>query len=327
MSGPSDWPKRKWNHKIPMILVALILFASTRQWLDTRDTDLYLELFRSLSSYSGQIEPAFALLIYLVRFLGGGEFAFLLLCASIGVTLKLYAINSYAKSVGLSVFFYVLKFYPLHEMVQIRAGIAVGIALLGIRYIIRERFLYYVTTILIAMSFHYSTIVFILLYPAIKIKISNKGLIFAGSTVLILLSLLNIDRRIINVLSEYFPRVELYLQLLTIGEYSRINIFNPEFMLKVGMFLAICWGRETRRLGDPYIEIWQKMLLLDIVFFVVLRSVPVVAFRVSELFNVAMIFAYPTIISSIRDWRIKASVVMALFVFYAIVAYPLQGRF
>ena len=126
-----------WKYVLgPQFIVFLLLvaIASTRQWLGTRDTQNYIDNFNGFNGFSGQFEPGFELLLWVVRLFDGNAIYFLFFCAIIGVGLKFIAINKYSTLVHLAIITYFAKYYFLHEMVQVRAGIAAGIFLVGIRY-------------------------------------------------------------------------------------------------------------------------------------------------------------------------------------------------
>ena len=85
------------------------------------------------------IEPAFWMLVEINRVLfSSNERTFFLIFAIIGVSLKILAINRLSSMPFLSLLAYICLYFVLHEMTQIRAGVASGIFLLAIQDIVNR---------------------------------------------------------------------------------------------------------------------------------------------------------------------------------------------
>jgi hypothetical protein len=128
----------------------------------------------------------------------------------------------------------------------------------------------------------------------------------------------NLDRHLIDWAGERFPPIALYENLLNIGDYAKINFFNVGLLIKEMVLLLLLLKQNELRQKLPLFDIWLRMLLLSIWLFFVFRRLPVLAFRLSELMEISMIFIYPGIIYAIKDrfFGFGGFILVALALFY-----------
>jgi hypothetical protein len=310
-----------------LLFVFLVTISATRLWMGTRDTELYISFFNSYSTYSFQIEPGFALLITVVKMLGGGDGIFLFSCAMLGIGLKYFSILKHARFVGLSLLMYFVKFYFLYDLVQIRAGIAVGIIFWGIRFVINRKFIPFVLIVIAATSFHYSAIVFLCLYPLGSDRLNSTYMFYVAGILVPVIILFHLDEYVLHYVVNLIPRLELYTELLQLGEHSEIRLFNPDTIIRLFMFIFLFLMRKRLERIIPYFNLWLRMLGTSLIFFFLFRQLPVVAFRLSELFDVAMIFMYPAILIVFRNRWHGYTVLLLVVIVYIISLRPLQSFF
>lgn len=298
---------KKLNFRFCLYLILCtvsIYFAANRLWLETRDTENYLNSFRGFTEFdvfSNEFEPGFTLIIWLVKLLNWNEWLFLLLVACLGVGLKFFAIIKYAPYIYLSLLVYYAKYYLLHEMVQLRVGIAAGLFLIGIKYIKQRQFSYFCLCVGLSALFHYSAILYMLVYLFCTQKISNRNFFLSIISITFLMLALNLDEYIFSWLAMRVEKVQVYINGLEEGVQADINILNVEYLLKIGLFLMMYSNQERLKKHLPYFDIWIRTIGLSIIFFFALRSIPVLAFRISELFDVVVIFVLPSMIFLFKE--------------------------
>ncbi|MFX3577238.1 EpsG family protein [Ralstonia mannitolilytica] len=309
----------------------LIPAAALRLGLATADTEIYLQEYTKYTFadglMSGPFEPAFMLLSWLAKRLDLDAASYLWIVASIGVFLKIIGICRSSQFIALSILVYISKYFLLHEMIQVRAGIATGIFLCSLPFLHQRRWARYLICVLIATAFHQSAIIYIVLYPicgAANRKLSSviplvaSGLLFAA---------LNMNGALINFFASYVPKVENYLELLAAGEHAEIHLFNVEVILKVVIWftLAARYERLCKEyfIFEPIFKIWT----LSIVSYFALSSVPVFAFRISELLDVVAIPLLPALIVACRNILIGRAMFFAVIALSFVNYYFIQPIF
>jgi hypothetical protein len=124
--------------------------------------DFYDKLNASLitSLSETRFEPGFVFLGWASKFLLHFDFSlFLLLSASIALSIKIYLL-SLRKFTWILLVFYVLILYPLHDMTQIRAAIAMAMTYLAFDFLIKRKWHHAIPLFALGVLFHYSVLIF-----------------------------------------------------------------------------------------------------------------------------------------------------------------------
>lgn len=226
----------------------------------------------------------------------GNNQTFFLIFAIIGVTLKILAIQKLSLLPIFSVFTYVCLYFILHEMTQIRAGIATAIFLLAIPDIYNRNLKSFLFKTILAMMFHYSAVLMLLVYFLNPHKINFKifgflpiiGVIF----MLVGINVITILNPFLFILPDFIAnKIELYILLLDDGKFSEINVFNFYYgsLLVLYCTMILYYNYFKSQYDILFIKIFGSMLF----FFYFSSAIPVLAFRISEFFGVVLIILIP----------------------------------
>lgn len=293
------------------IAVIMILVAGFRNGNYVRDYDMYVDMFNDKSE--AIVEPSFLFISYVSHALFGNNPIYLFVFfAILGVSLKFFAIKQLTELWFLSILIYFSSLFVLHELTQIRAGIASAILLLCIKPIYErdlKRFLFFS---FLAFSFHFSAILFFPLWfigkdPRKKILIYSIPLgyvaYFLGFNIIYTLPIPGIQEKI-----------ETYKQLQEFeGEvWDNINVFNLVFLAKIAIFYFMLWKYELFASHNKYFPILMKIYCLSLMSFLLFSVLPVVAFRVNELLGAIEIILLPLLFYSIKEKMVSRVVVLII---------------
>lgn len=243
-------------------------------------------------------EPTFWIINEFNKILfGGNEQTFFLIFTIIGVTLKVLAIRQLSLSPIFSIFTYLCLYFILHEMTQIRAGVATAIFLLAIPDIYNRNFKAFLFKTILAMMFHYSAVIMLLVYLLNPYKINFKiffflpliGIIFMLVGIIDVITILNL---FLLILPDFISnKIELYILLLDDGRFSKINVFNFYYgSLLVLYYIMLLYHSYFK---SQYDVLFLKIFAYMLFFFYFSSAIPVLAFRVSEFFGVVLIILIP----------------------------------
>jgi hypothetical protein len=170
----------KQQYKIGFfIVVLLILFAGFRGSVDN-DYDTYEMMYNKISNnINVNIEPTFYFITDFVNYLQSNISLLILIYSIIGVSLKTIALSRLSEFWLYSILVYFSFFFILHEMTQIRVGIASAFILFSIQPLKKNQLLHFFALITLGTLFHYSTL---LILPVLFL---NKNSISKGFYVLI----------------------------------------------------------------------------------------------------------------------------------------------
>lgn len=236
-------------------------------------------------------EPMVDIIGSIAKYWLGDYFYFFFLFGFIGVSLKFYAIRKYSPLVFLSILIYYSKFFMLHELTQIRAGVASGIILCSLHFIKSKEFFKYIIGILLACSFHFTALIALPLYFIDSNKLNQKKWTF-----FILLSLLGVlfSGQIFSLLDfigfgSIFPRFTIYYELLDIESPS---LLNPYVYIHVFLVFFGIWSFKYYKHLDYYI-IFIKVYSFSLILFFIFFEVAAFSIRLKEMLQVVEIVLIP----------------------------------
>lgn len=233
--------------------------------------------------------------------------------AILGVSLKFYAIKKISPFPVLSVLVYICFYFILHEMGQIRVGVATAIFLIAIPDIVNKNARGFFLKTALATMFHYSSIIMVPLY-FLNPKRYNQIFYILLPYIGILLSVTSIPSlhfsSVIPLLPDFIgSKINIYYDLLQIGEMSEINVYNMLYssLLVIHFFIVV----NINRFKDPLIIISIKIFSWMLFLFYFFSFMPVLAFRLSEFYGVVLLLLLPSLITIIRQKLLTSVLVVS----------------
>jgi hypothetical protein len=288
------------TEKIFYVGVSLLLFlmAGFRGNIDI-DYQGYVTLFNKASNLTSiRIEPTFLIISYIAKHLFNNVLFLFLIYALIGVSLNFYAIKKLTDFCLLSVLVYFSNFYLLHEMTQIRVGVASALILLSIKPLLEKKLIPFLIIIAIAFTFHYSAILALPLYflDGRKINVTLFVLIIPVSY---LFYFLNIH---LTSLIELIPIPEVsvkflqYKNLALLNNAYKGNVFNILQLARCLFVYFLLWKWEILQQNNKYSILLIKIYIIAISILVLLSDIPGLGARASELLMPVEILLIPFLI-------------------------------
>ena len=301
-----------------ILLLFLILFATYRS-PELPDYQEYMDLFHSTySDSSNDKELSFYIICSIAKFLSphNGQYWFLFIYATLGIGLKLYAIQKYSPHVIFTFCIWLSSFFILHDLIQIRASIASGLLLLFLPELQKRNRIKAIIIFVCAFFFHYSAIIFIPFFfinpNRIRWKIWVLIYIF-----LCFVNLLKLDIFIyLNQLLALLPgdianaRLAVYLTRdYTVNE-EQMNMFAPYILIQsLTCFVSLLYIKRIQS-ASPYAIIWLKSCFISI--YIYSLSIPGVTTRLAELLSIAQIFLMPMLIDCFtKKYKLLGSIVVS----------------
>ena len=307
------WPKVTaivlQNKMASFITLILVLIAGFREIGIDRDSINYANSIQSIdfSIFSDlsfvDKEPTFYLIAYVAHWLFSdavrGTFV---IYALLGVTLKIIGIYRLSRIPLLSVFFYVSSYYLLHELTQIRVGVASAIFLLAIPDIADRNLKAYMAKTVLATLFHYSAVIMLPLY---LILTSNRsgwfyfilpivGVFFAHSDKYVL-NFVYTNMFLLNLIPSFLSHKLInYIDLLQNGVFAKVNIFGF-YYLSLMVIYYFCIVNIKRFKSDLDILL-IKILGLSLFILYFFSFLPVFAIRISEFLAIVIMILFASIV-------------------------------
>ena len=303
--------------------VMLILVAAFREIGIDPDSLNYAMLYQnpSNSNIADHIEYSFTLIATLLNNITDSPHAIFLVYAMMGVSLKMIAFKKYSNHYILMFAIYMCYFYELHELTQIRAGVASGFFLISVLYTAERKKRKAALCILLGAVFHISAIALLptlllgnrplnkkvqfILYMSVPI---GYLIYFTGMSVLF-----NLDIPLIgDKLSIYQEATEKGIAIV------EIELFNPVYLLNVIIFYFLLIFHETITQKIKYSPLLLKVYATGLVIYPALGFLPVLSLRLSELYYIVNIYMIGSLYYTIKPrWAGLIIITIICISFYA----------
>jgi hypothetical protein len=331
------WEVRPFKTGPLLISFALLLvfFAGLRapyidkDYLNYENGLLYIEEVNSQVETSSIpfFEPGFYLLAVTAKWLFPVHFvaAIMLFYAAVSVSLKLTGIRLMSVNPFMVLLVYFSQYFLLHEMTQVRIGLATGMFLLGLYYLSNDRKNLFVLIVLLSALFHYSSLLYLVVL-FIDAKSFNRRLLMSMLALALLLSVVKLPLlQVMGLLGgQTFSKLDNYIKLVESGQAEQINTLNVITLLNLGLAVSLVGFLPKEFLASNRFAILHvKLLVFSILVLSAMSALPTIAFRVSELFGVVAMFAiyYLRYVIPNRIIALLAMVFLAAAYFYITLFY------
>jgi hypothetical protein len=296
-----------------VVFALLFAIAGFRPLGVTRDSGAYADAIQSFiitPKYDfNSLEPSFYLIVDMSKILFNDAVrGVFILYALLGVSLTLYAIKKNSSFPLLSLIVYSCSFFVLHEMIQIRVGVAAAMFILAIPDIVNRNLKSFLMKAALAILFHYSAIIMLFTYllgsKTYTSKTHTKIFYLFLPIIGVLFAVFNVGRLFLPLIISFFPKflsykINIYLDLYKLGMFNRIKVFDIQYLvLLIIYYFAIIninkFKKETNVLEFKILG-WMLFIFYTLYFF------PVIGGRISEFLGIVTILALPSLISIVRE--------------------------
>lgn len=268
---------------ITLILIAVCVWRSE----DMCDYAMYLRMYSmgGGENMNRELEPTFKLIVSVSPVF----LIFLAIYAILSVSSHVYSIMRNSPNIWLTFLLYLTMYFVLHDMVQIRAAVAIGLLLIAVRYIVERKWITYYILVIIASFFHYSAAVFLFLY-FIPHKHLNKW-VWSGMLILFLAF------GLLNMQFAYFARliplqfVQNYLEAYLGNRDYTASAIGPVRVIKVICAIIMVFGLPRIKRIYPFAVPVLCFYIISQMCYLLFGDIPVLQGRMGELFGSFEIFA------------------------------------
>lgn len=303
-----------------LIFASLILIASLRLPYSTNDTSNYISAFKSVSKFSTFIrfEPTFVFITIFSKFLNLSWRFLFFVYAFTAISIKLIAIKKISNFYYISILLYISNFYILHELTQIRVGIASAILLLSIKPLHDRKAIIFLTLTTIAVLFHYSAFVFYILWFLNPYKINKYFLISILLSIYILvLNDITLTFLIKEIrIPQFVTLVDFYSNKNLSKQTNVVNIFNAFFLIRLFICLFLIYSSEYLSKINKYFILLIKIYVIGLSSFLLFSDFTIVSFRISELFQIVEIILIPLLIFLFRPQIVAKFIPIVISIIY-----------
>ncbi|MBL3547348.1 hypothetical protein J2787_003068 [Chryseobacterium rhizosphaerae] len=293
--------KIKTVNKITIVILflSLLYIACIRDENSVNDYELYIGAWIYSTYEKTTIEASFLFIRDILRDTLQLHYkSIFIVYAILGVGTKFWGIKRLADNFYLAVLVYISHFFILHELTQMRAGVAAGFILIALKPLYDKNLKQYLIFIGLATLFHYSAALMLPLWFLNRDKNNKYFYYFLIPTgyIIYFLGLGFVQ----NIPIPYFQsKLDAY-KTITEDESNKINVFNALFLLRILIYYVLVFNRE--KIAKEY-KMFYFLLNIDAISLFVLpalAAIPAIAFRVHELLGVVEIILFSLLIYTFK---------------------------
>lgn len=192
--------KRVLKQNIAFFLLCIFITISGLKGNVGTDYNNYQNLYINTSleakySFLSGVEPGFWYWMKFMSILGSNFTIFWFITCFFNISLKFYVFSKLSPYISLSLAIYFIGLFFERDFDGIRQGIAISISYLAIYYYLKNKLFSYYILLIISITFHYTSAIFILTPIILKCKISEKYIFYI---ICVALSLMLLNVYLIN---------------------------------------------------------------------------------------------------------------------------------
>ena len=298
------------SHKIIILVgyaIFMIILAATKSIDNTADAKSYEQMFYGNDDMITEIatEPTYIYLSRIVLAMGGTVWVMFFIYAIITIPAKLKALNDLTPYIFTALMVYIPVYFELHDMVQIRAAAAATFLLSSLIPLSNKQYLVAGLLLVIAVLFHYSSLIFLPFLLLGNRKLSTTWRIGLASFVVLCFVMYLTGRDIFHLIPSSFVsgKIDVYQDTSEKGEWEMALLYkNVYYMIKF-VLLFVClyyydYIVERDRKAPLIINIFAASILTPML----ISSVPIIATRTSDLYGIVdgIVFTYLLLLISPR---------------------------
>lgn len=300
------------NIIVILVLCFIMTLVATFRPSEMPDYENYLDFFRDNNWGKVRYEYGFVQITRLIKKISPNALLCFFSFALISISIKLGAIKKLSPFFWGSVTLYIGGMFILHDMIQMRVAVASGLLLWSTKYLYERNATKFFLIASLALLFHNSSLVIFPLW-FLNINKSNKKIYLWMIPVAYALAISGITiGHFANLIpiASFQALWNMYQISMDNGVGVNINLFNIMLLIRCGICTYILFNIDVIAKYIPMAIIWAKIYTISIVALVLLSDVPVIAFRVSELYQIVEVLLIPTLILHPKFRQINKCVVL-----------------
>lgn len=314
-----------WQKILSLLVIGIALIClSTFKPMTTTDAATYEYYFFYNDDLIVEVatEPTFIYLSRMILSCGGGVVVIFFIYAILAIPLKLIAFWKTTPYIFTALIVYVGIYYPLHDVIQIRCGVANAFLLWAMVSLAKRKYLIATGLTIVATLFHYSSLAFVPILFVGNMSIGKYWKYLLGAAIPICLILYIMKIGAVSFIPSAFVegKLDIYKEMSEVGgwevyiPYKQLTFLTEFVLLYIFLFYY-----ETIEKHCIYAPILIKILVIEMVFLTMFTEIPVLGGRLHDLFGIFNALALTCCLYCIKPkYAVRIGITVFSLVYYLI---------
>lgn len=299
------------------VFASMVLICTFRD-INMPDSINYIDDFSGFM-VNERFEIGYTIIRDAVKAIGANYRVLFFAVALVSIFIKLNAIVRISPYVYGSLLVYLSYFFILHDMIQMRAGLAVGFLFFAIKYISERNLTRFIIAATLASCCHLSSLVIFPLWFLPLIRFNKLVWVFLIPLCYFLVVVYGLTAgRIIS----YIPINQIqnlyigYSHSLEQGNHDVINIFNMLLLGKVVVCTFLILYNDLIESRFSAFKPWLMIYTASLAIYIMFSDLPVVAIRISEFLQTVELIIIPMFVFVFSDRFVGKIIVISISAVY-----------
>ncbi len=267
----------------------------------------------SFSFYSFY-EPGFQLFSLIIKGFGAGfvMYYFLFTCVSIGT--KALIFRKLCPYLFPALLIYLCGLFFERDNDGIRQGMSIAFCFLSLYFLFENKKMGFIISIIIAISFHYTSAVFLLSYFLDKVKVKNRTI---AIVVAIFTGLCIMHLSLSSIFINYIPLevTVIKLQQYSNSEASATMGLSIGLLFRIGILLTFMHLRNKMKIEDRHYIILRNGFAISILMSLAFNDFILIAHRLPYAFRELQIIIVPYLFTAIKQRNNRIAALFIVFIY------------
>lgn len=284
-----------------LLCICMILVAGLRGVGSTPDTDSYDLMYHEQTTMVKLVEPSFTLICSVLHYFSFDTPALFLTYACISVPIHLSGLQRISKEFPFTISsIYISYYYMLHDMMQIRVGVASGLFIWAIYFFVEKRKIISLLFILLGTFFHFSAIAGLVMFLLTdKMTKWHKIILYAIIPIGVVVYFKELDILLLVPDSILGTKVQIYRNMKDSGIEDQQSGWpwemNVLIWMNIVLYYASIYYHEYLSKCSKYVTIAIKVQAIGFFCMLYLAGFSkVLASRMEGYFSIASIILWVT---------------------------------
>lgn len=295
-----------------VLLIVLIFFAGFRR--DNPDWHQYSFIFKEVVNHrEGSHDGGFNAIVHACTYLTTEPLLMFLVTALIAVILNGISMCRYTQYFFTALLLYFCHNYCLKEMIQIRVGLASSICLFSLFYLYNKRLRVFFILMLIAVSIHLTSAIFILAYFSYKF-LDKRTLLFCV-VVALMIGVFTPLGAVLKTVLGIDERLDSYIAYGDDGYAQSLGIWtNLNTVKSLIVFMGLYHYYDTLATKCKYFEIMFKCYVAGLCWLICFNDFAIIGARMSNILMSVepILLTYPFYLFKKKSRVIYSCIIIAL---------------
>ena len=299
-----------------IFFLILVCFATFRDGSSMPDYSTYVGLYSNVVNNNSNyfIELSFLLIAKVSHFFISNEpLVLFFVYAFVAVFIKFKVIKYFSSFPIISILVYSSNYFILHEMIQIRAGVAVGFIFLSLVFVYKKNLFLFILCIACATFFHYSSILFFLFYflPVYKFSLlSYFVILFSAYSINYLLVYIDL----VSILRILIPIPDLIEKIILYSSKDsdiKVNVFGIYILSRILILGFFLYHYKILMKKNIFYPMFMNIYMYGIFLYIALSSFPHISVRLGYTLMFSEVLLIPLLIYLFNNKIIAKFLVIA----------------